>query len=119
MIFPLSHQAKRWHRDGLLRLDDHDSVEGQSPGSLRSLDISQQPTYVGGMPTKRATKDRVLSNLGLASVAFRGCIRRFKIGFKEVKIQSRSDPMALRTHGLSECSSGGSGGGGQQVLKLH
>ena len=32
-----------------------------------------------------------------------GCIRRFKLGHKEVKIQSSSEPLALRRVSLSEC----------------
>ena len=28
-------QAKRWHRDGMLKLDEHETVDGQSQGTLR------------------------------------------------------------------------------------
>ena len=32
-----------------------------------------------------------------------GCIKRFKLGHREVKIQSASEPMALRRVSLNEC----------------
>jgi hypothetical protein len=32
-----------------------------------------------------------------------GCIRRFKLGHREIKIQATSEPFSLRRVGLSEC----------------
>ncbi len=95
-------QAKRWHRDGMLQLDDRDGVVGRSNGSLRSLDISG--AFVGGLPTEPRTpmKNAGMRNLELSG--FRGCLRRLKIGFREVNVQSQSEPLAIERSGqLREC----------------
>ena len=59
-------QAKRWHKDGILKVDQEEDVVGQSQGSLRSLDIGE-PTYVGGIPThsKSQNVSRMAANLGM------------------------------------------------------
>ena len=95
-------QAKRWHRDGMLKLDDHDNVDGQSKGSLRSLEVPES-SFVGGLPGH--PDPRVLDNLGLkqSNAGFNGCIRRYKLGYKELKLQSPAEPLTLRRVGLSEC----------------
>jgi agrin len=100
-------QAKRWHRDGMLKLDDFDNVDGHSLGSLRSLDLGQ-PTYVGGVPHSAdlslGNVSRLITNLGMSKITgLDGCIKRFKIGHREVKIQSSSEPIALRRVSLNEC----------------
>ncbi len=98
-------QAKRWHRDGMLKLDNHEEVEGHSAGVLRSLDL-EQPTYVGGIPYEMKSNNMsvIAANLGLRKVTgLEGCIRRFKLGYKEVKIGSASEPRALRRVSLQEC----------------
>ena len=65
-------QAKGWHRDGMLKLDDYDSVDGHSKGTLRSLDTNQ-PTYVGGIPhpdeKKLGNLTHIAINLGLTKIA--------------------------------------------------
>ena len=43
-------QARRWHRDGMLRLDNGEDVSGQSGGDLRALDIDRESMYIGGIP---------------------------------------------------------------------
>ena len=63
-------QAKRWHRDGMLKLDNSEDVSGQSGGDLRSLDIDRESTYVGGIPIENDEKtlkniSRIAANLGL------------------------------------------------------
>lgn len=98
-------QAKRWHRDGMLKVDQHDNVDGHSEGALRSLDI-RQPTYVGGVPVNKADANLTIiqANVGLSRLTgLIGCIKRFKLGHKEVKIQSASEPLALRRVNLQEC----------------
>ena len=64
-------QAKRWHRDGMLRLDDYDSVDGHSKGALRSLDTNQ-PTYIGGIPhlseNKLGNYSVIAHNLGMSKI---------------------------------------------------
>jgi agrin len=42
--------AKRYHRDGILSVDDMEDVVGQSMGNLKALDLSED-TYIGGVPT--------------------------------------------------------------------
>lgn len=41
---------KRYHRDGVLKLDDGEDIAGQSKGSLRALDLLDD-AYVGYVPT--------------------------------------------------------------------
>ena len=49
----------------MLKLDDYDSVDGHSKGTLRSLDIDQ-PTYIGGLPehAKLGNLTHIALNLG-------------------------------------------------------
>lgn len=42
--------AKRYHRDGMLKLDDGEDTVGQSRGTLKALDLVDH-TYVGYVPT--------------------------------------------------------------------
>ena len=51
---------------------------------MRQLDLSLRPVYVGGLPHR--PNQRALDNLGLQADAFgyAGCVRRFKLGYKEV-----------------------------------
>lgn len=94
----------------MLKLDNVEDIEGQSGGSLRSLDIDREPAFVGGIPLGTAqgqqlrNVSRIAANLGLPSAkGFRGCVRMFKLGHREVKIQSLLDPMVMRRVGVSEC----------------
>ena len=62
-------QAKRWHKDGMLKIDKGENVVGQSGGDLRSLDIERESTFIGGIPleNEKSLKNisRVAANLGL------------------------------------------------------
>ena len=42
--------VKRYHRDGMLKLDDYEDVAGQSQGSLKALDLVED-AYIGYVPT--------------------------------------------------------------------
>lgn len=42
--------AKRYQRDGILQMDNSEAVAGQSQGTLRALDLSED-AFVGYMPT--------------------------------------------------------------------
>ena len=42
--------VKRYHRDGMLKLDDCEDVAGQSQGSLKALDLVED-AYIGYVPT--------------------------------------------------------------------
>jgi agrin len=66
-------QARRWHRDGMLRLDNGEDVSGQSGGDLRALDIDRESMYIGGIPIENDEKSqknisRIAQNLGLRKV---------------------------------------------------
>ena len=100
-------QAKRWHTDGMLRLDGHEAVEGRSQGPMRQLDLEARPLYVGGMPPSKGRRQgALLDNLGLVdapSIGFSGCVRWFKLGYREVKVQSSLEPLSVRRRGIREC----------------
>lgn len=42
--------AKRYHRDGILSVDDMEDVVGQSSGYLKALDLTED-AYIGSVPT--------------------------------------------------------------------
>ena len=62
-------QAKRWHKDGMLKLGNSEDVIGQSGGDLRSLDIDRESTFIGGIPLENEKNlknvTRIAGNLGL------------------------------------------------------
>lgn len=41
--------AKRYNRDGLLRVDGDEEVKGTSPGTMKSLNLEQE-SYMGYVP---------------------------------------------------------------------
>lgn len=45
--------VKRYHRDGILKLDDNEEVAGQSKGLLRALDLGED-TLLGYIPYNNA-----------------------------------------------------------------
>eukprot|EP00094_Tigriopus_californicus_P000322 TCALIF_00311-PA protein Name:"Similar to Agrn Agrin (Mus musculus)" AED:0.20 eAED:0.20 QI:0/0.36/0.34/0.86/1/1/23/48/1678 len=102
-------QAKRWHKDGMLKLDHHENVDGSSQGTQRSLDIAGA-SFVGGMPSLPSSQVLLNVDLSASNYAFEGCIRKFKLGYREVKVQSASEPSSVRRVGLRECSEGLQGG---------
>ena len=66
-------QARRWHKDGMLRVDNGEDVSGQSGGDLRALDIDRESMYIGGIPIENDKKNvknisRIAKNLGLQKV---------------------------------------------------
>ena len=92
----------------MLRLDGHEAVEGRSQGPMRQLDLEARPLYVGGMPHNGGRRQgALLDNLGLTDAAFgigfSGCVRRFKLGYREVKVQSSLEPLSVRRRGIREC----------------
>ncbi|XP_031335468.1 agrin-like isoform X3 [Photinus pyralis] len=94
------HKAviKRYHRDGMLRLDDGEDVVGQSKGSLRALDLLED-AFVGYVPTNYT---RVYENIG-TDQGFQGCIRKLKIGRRIVELQDSKDELVLNVQGVLEC----------------
>ena len=66
-------QAKRWHRDGILRFDNGEDVSGELDGDLRALDIDRESMYIGGIPIENNGNNqknisRIAENLGLREV---------------------------------------------------
>ncbi|KAJ9599102.1 hypothetical protein L9F63_010416, partial [Diploptera punctata] len=90
--------AKRYHRDGILQLDDYEHVAGQSQGSLKALDLVED-AYVGYVPTN-VTK--VFENIG-TNMGLMGCIRKLKIGRRLVELHEGQDVMVERVVGVREC----------------
>ncbi|CAB3372768.1 Hypothetical predicted protein [Cloeon dipterum] len=91
--------ARRYQRDGVLRLDNTVDVAGQSPGILKSLDLVED-AFVGSVPTD---EKRVFENIGTRH-GLMGCIRMLKIGRKVVELHAGRDPLVERTLGVRECS---------------
>ena len=60
-----------------------------------------QPTLDLSLPIVSVRVQNLPFNLN--SNGFHGCIRRFKLGYREVKIQSSSEPLTLRRIELLEC----------------
>jgi len=103
--------AKRYHADGILKLDNLSPVVGRAVGALGSLDVLQS-AYVGAAPPAEdvdggvaAARIILRDQLGLEDWAsgMRGCIRRLLVGRREVKLQAPSEPLASRRVGLREC----------------
>jgi coxsackievirus/adenovirus receptor len=90
--------VKRYHRDGMLKLDDYEDVAGQSQGSLKALDLVED-AYIGYVPTN-VTK--VFENIGTA-LGLMGCIRKLKIGRRLVELHEGQDVMVERVVGVREC----------------
>ncbi|KAK3918799.1 Agrin [Frankliniella fusca] len=91
--------AKRYHRDGMLSVDDAADVTGQSQGSLRALDLS--PTaWVGGVPTNHS---RVWENIG-TSLGFTGCLRRMSVGSRRLELDRAVAYSAVGQCGGDPCS---------------
>ncbi|KAG8224569.1 hypothetical protein J437_LFUL003088, partial [Ladona fulva] len=90
--------AKRYHRDGMLRLDNGEDVAGQSSGSLRALDLLED-AYVGYVPTD---EQRVFDNIG-TSVGLTGCIRRLKVGRRVIELHEGRDALVEEAVGVAEC----------------
>lgn len=55
--------AKRYHRDGMLQLDNGENVAGQSSGTLRALDLVED-TFVGFIPSNysRLVECKLITN---------------------------------------------------------
>ena len=54
--------VKRYHRDGMLKLDDYEDVAGQSQGSLKALDLVED-AYIGYVPTNVTKWVQVFSQI--------------------------------------------------------
>nr|XP_018901101.1 PREDICTED: agrin-like isoform X3 [Bemisia tabaci] len=90
--------AKRYQRDGLLQVDSAEPVAGQSLGTLRALDLSQD-AYVGFVPTNVS---KVHENIG-TSHGLNGCIRHMKIGRHTVYLHGGEDPFIVKVNQIEDC----------------
>lgn len=90
--------AKRYHRDGILKLDDFEDVGGQSLGTLKSLDL-EEDAFIGSVPTQIA---KVFENIG-TSKGLMGCIRRLKLGRHVSELHIGRDPLIQKVEAVTEC----------------
>ncbi|KAK9890325.1 hypothetical protein WA026_010423 [Henosepilachna vigintioctopunctata] len=89
---------KRYHRDGLLKLDDQEDIGGQSQGNLKALDLLDD-TFLGFIPTNFS---QVYKNIGTAK-GFQGCIRKFEIGRHNLQLHANMDERIIKTKNLYDC----------------
>nr|XP_026493693.1 agrin-like isoform X3 [Vanessa tameamea] len=93
--------AKRYHRDGILSVDDMEDVVGQSSGSLKALDLAED-AYIGGVPTNYS---RVYDNIGTRN-GFIGCVKYLRIIRHQVtKKLGRPDSLVVSIDNVRECQS--------------
>ncbi|XP_073957154.1 agrin-like isoform X3 [Choristoneura fumiferana] len=93
--------AKRYHRDGILSVDEMEDVAGQSSGHLKALDLAED-TYVGSVPSNFS---KVFDNIGTRS-GFVGCVKYLRIIRHQVtKKLGRPDPLVVSMENVRECQS--------------
>ncbi|XP_063822042.1 agrin-like isoform X2 [Ostrinia nubilalis] len=93
--------AKRYHRDGILSVDDMEDVAGQSNGHLKALDLAED-AYIGKVPTNYS---RVFDNIGTRS-GFIGCVKYLRIIRHQVtKKLGRPDSLVVDIANVRECQS--------------
>ncbi|KAG6440429.1 hypothetical protein O3G_MSEX001336 [Manduca sexta] len=93
--------AKRYHRDGILAVDDMEDVVGQSSGHLKALDLAED-AFIGTVPTNYS---RVFDNIGTRS-GFIGCVKSLRIIRHQVtKKLGRPDSLVVAIENVRECQS--------------
>ncbi|KAL3289355.1 hypothetical protein HHI36_022791 [Cryptolaemus montrouzieri] len=90
---------KRYHRDGLLKLDNEEDIGGQSKGNLKALDLLDD-TYLGFIPTNYS---QIFKNIGIKK-GFQGCISRFEVGRHRLSLHANKDERIVRTKNLYDCN---------------
>nr|XP_042902800.1 agrin [Parasteatoda tepidariorum] len=90
--------AKRYLREGMLALEGQQDVAGKSQGSLKSLDLGEN-LFLGYIPTERK---EIFDNIAVHN-GMVGCIRRLKIGKKEVDLRYPHSKDIIKGHGIHEC----------------
>ncbi|XP_065218165.1 agrin-like isoform X2 [Planococcus citri] len=91
--------AKRYQRDGILQVDNNESVAGQSEGTLKALDLYDS-AYIGYVPI---SSNKVFENIG-TSAGFVGCVKKLKIGRHIVKLKDKHDSIVQKVHDIKECT---------------
>ncbi|PZC78437.1 hypothetical protein B5X24_HaOG202181 [Helicoverpa armigera] len=93
--------AKRYHRDGILSVDDMEDVVGQSSGHLKALDLNED-AYIGSVPTNFS---RVFDNIGTRH-SFIGCVKYLRVIRHQVtKKLGRPDSLVVAIENVQECQS--------------
>ena len=83
-----SVNVKRYHRDSVLVMDNDPEVLGSVHGDLKSLDLSSS-TYIGNVPN---LLDQAAFNMG-TSRGLVGCIRRLKLGHRNIRFHFDHEPV--------------------------
>ncbi|CAG7734118.1 unnamed protein product, partial [Allacma fusca] len=98
--------AKRYNRDGLLRLDGEDDVKATSPGTMKSLNLDHGG-YMGFVPLNST---KIWEVVGTAE-GFVGCIHKLRVGRRPIEFEDRKDPLIRSISKVLQCpvSSGRSG----------
>ncbi|UYV70316.1 hypothetical protein LAZ67_7002496 [Cordylochernes scorpioides] len=91
---------RRFLGDGLLSLDRGEEVTGRSLGPHTSLDLSG-PLYLGSLPHSASRRCRMWTNAGVKQ-GLLGCIRRLKIGRREVNLQVNTSRDILHVHKIAD-----------------
>lgn len=106
---------KRYHRDGMLKLDEGEDIAGQSGGSLKALDLAED-AFIGYFPLNKSryiNKSivyqwfnprflRVFENIG-TNLGFQGCIKKLRIGRRTIELHEKRDEWIIQTEKIQEC----------------
>ena len=94
-----SVNVKRYHKDSVLVMDNDPEVLGSVHGDLKSLDLSSS-TYIGNVPN---ILDQASFNMG-TSRGLVGCIRRLKLGHRNIRFHFDHEPVFKSAFQISECN---------------
>ena len=94
-----SVNVKRYHKDSVLVMDNDPEVLGSVHGDLKSLDLSS-PTYIGNVPN---ILEQASFNMG-TSRGLVGCIRRLKLGHRNIRFHFDHEPVFKSAFQISECN---------------
>ncbi|XP_022661641.1 agrin-like isoform X4 [Varroa destructor] len=90
---------RRYHQDGVLKVDSGAEVTGRSEGVLKSLDLAEN-LYVGSVP-KRI--EGIFQNVGV-STGFQGCISLIRVGKKHLNLKYPQSKDILSAYNIRECT---------------
>ncbi|CAG7786347.1 unnamed protein product [Allacma fusca] len=76
--------AKRYNRDGLLRVDGDEEIKGTSPGSMKSLNLDHG-SYIGFIPLNTT---KIWELVG-TSEGFIGCVHKLKVGRRPIEFTDK------------------------------
>lgn len=90
--------AKRYNRDGLLRVNDEEDVKGTSPGSMKSLNLDQ----VGFMGLVPLNATKIWEIVG-TSAGFIGCVHKLRVGRRPIDFLGTRDPLINSMQNVYQC----------------